>query len=272
MPTPGGVEEAAVERFVSAARSACPGLTLDEAAFRRHLTRIDPPASAPAADLALAFAALSGDPTAVAQVDRMLTELEEVLRRRRFAPEIVEEVLASVRAKLFLPRSDEGAGSLEEYRGSGELRGWLRVVVTRAALRMVRTTQRRRETSDDAIAEMLDDRRLEDQFVKGRYREVFRSAVERAFGQLTARQRAVLRQNVLDGISVEALASLYGVHRVTVSKWLGAARATLAEHVVTELRGQLHAETTEIRQLYAIVESQLDLSLSRILGSDPQSA
>lgn len=65
-------------------------------------------------------------------------------------------------------------------------------------------------------------------------------AIEDAAAELAPRDRALLRLHLVERASIDDIAALYRVHRATVARWIQSARE--------------------------IVESELTLSLSRVLG------
>jgi RNA polymerase sigma-70 factor (ECF subfamily) len=83
---------------------------------------------------------------------------------------------------------------------------------------------------------------------------------------LPARDRNVLRLVYGEGLSVEQVAVLYQVHRVSVSRWLGATRRELLEQTRARLRERLRLDDAEMASLTRLCLSQIDVSLDRILS------
>jgi predicted DNA-binding protein (UPF0251 family) len=63
--------------------------------------------------------------------------------------------------------------------------------------------------------------------MKRLYREAFRRAFHEALDMPEVRERNILRQHVLDGMTFEQMGRLYGVHRATVCRWMSAVHQKL---------------------------------------------
>jgi predicted DNA-binding protein (UPF0251 family) len=73
--------------------------------------------------------------------------------------------------------------------------------------------------------------------LKNRYQAEFKRAVEDAIATLGAEQRRALRLHYHDGLSIDRIHALLGVHRATAARWIRAA----ADAVRDETRRLLHA-------------------------------
>lgn len=71
---------------------------------------------------------------------------------------------------------------------------------------------------------------------------------------------------MVEGIEVEAIATMYGVHRTTVTRWIGACRDRLLVETRRFLRDDFGLAIAEIDSLAGLVRSQLHLSLAQLLG------
>ena len=101
-----------------------------------------------------------------------------------------------------------------------------------------------------------------------RYREDFKAAFEEAFASLDAKSRNLLRQSLLDNLSIDQLGAIYRVHRATAARWLASARDQVLEETRSVLRRRLQIDEREFMSLMNLVRSQLDLSLARLLEDD----
>ena len=97
--------------------------------------------------------------------------------------------------------------------------------------------------------------------MKETYRREFNASLERALDSLTARQRNLLRQQYIDGLSIDELGRLYGVHRATAARWAQAARLALIDATRQILDERLALTDSEFRSLVRLVISQLELRL-----------
>ena len=63
--------------------------------------------------------------------------------------------------------------------------------------------------------------------MKELYRDAFKVAFGEAIGGLDARDKNVLRQHFVDGLTVDDLGKVYGVHRATAARWVQKAQGEL---------------------------------------------
>jgi RNA polymerase sigma-70 factor (ECF subfamily) len=64
---------------------------------------------------------------------------------------------------------------------------------------------------------------------------------------------------------VEQIGRMEGTHKSTVSRWLARAREALFDEVRKRLKERLKVSASELDSLLGVLQSQLDLSLVRIL-------
>ena len=102
--------------------------------------------------------------------------------------------------------------------------------------------------------------------LKDRCRGDLRAAFAVALGELEPRERTLLRQHYLDGLGIDALAPLHRVHRATCARWIEAAREKILRRVKSHLRDALDLPPSDLDSAIVLVQSQLDLSLSRHLA------
>jgi RNA polymerase sigma-70 factor (ECF subfamily) len=176
----------------------------------------------------------------------------------------VDEVTQALRVDLLIGEPPR----IADYAGTGALVAWLRVTATRRALRLLRTTKR--ETPlDEVLLDQLpaagtDATRL---YLRARYTSELKQAVADAFAELEVRQRNLLRQHILDHLTIDDLAQLYRVHRVTCSRWLADARTELGRSTRRRLSRALSLDLGELDTLLRFLDSDIELSVSRLLGA-----
>jgi RNA polymerase sigma-70 factor (ECF subfamily) len=222
-----------------------------------------------AADLYLAAACIAGDAAAIARLDASLPAVvRPALARLGVPASDDDEIVQRVRVAL-LVRGDDGACGLAGYSGRGELRAYLRAVAVRIALRRLE-----RETAPPAadsrelltwLPDTADSPELA--VVKQRCRDELRAAFAAALDGLVPRERTVLRQHYVDGLTVDVLARLHRAHRSTCARWIEAARVKVLRGVRAHLRTRLALDDDDLEGAIALVRSQLDLSLARHLAS-----
>lgn len=215
-------------------------------------------------ELFLTFACGQGDPRALAVFERAYVRplVGERLGRIRLAAHEVEEVRQKLREDLLV---DLGTGCrILQYSGRGDLNGFVRVSAMRIALKLV---QKRDHASndDDALDRISLERDPELAFVKDAYRPAFSAAFRAAIEGLEGRERLLLRQQVVDGLSIDALGTLYGVHRSTVARWLVTVRENLLAATRAAFAAKMAVQPHELESLFGLLHSRLDLSLRNVL-------
>ncbi|MBI5549203.1 MAG: sigma-70 family RNA polymerase sigma factor [Deltaproteobacteria bacterium] len=252
------------------ARLAWPDLACDEAEFGRYLSEripADPFAleRLRAADLLLAFACVRGDARALkAFEDQYLCELPRYLCRLRPSAQLLDEVRARLREKLF-DRDASGVCGLTEYSGQGPLGAWVRVTAVRVALDLRRANQaelkRRAPTTDDT--RIAAD--AEHELIRHQQRTSFERAFEAALASLPNDQKRVLRLHFLDALGLEQIGELFKVNRSTIVRWIAQARSALSEETYRFLVVEERLRASEADELLALLPSRLELSLRRLL-------
>lgn len=255
------------------ARSAWPALRVAEddlLAFVAERTAPDTSAaSLHAADLCLAFGCASGDAGAIAVLDReYLPRLDGLLRRARIVGLDVGDLRQLVRVRLLV---SDGAGppAIARYGGRAPLTRWLRVVAARLVADAARTERARGRTQAIEDADAAADPGLDPEMAltKASIRRAFTTALSEALGELTVRQRNLLRHQMVHGLTLDAIAGLYGIHRATVARHLDEARHALVDRTRGRLMTSLTLGRAEAESALRLVMSSLDVTLRRVLGT-----
>jgi len=257
---------------LAAARARWPEVKLDPARYVAHLVdhlgEGDPEQALDQLcleDLYLACACLASDPRALAAFNaEMLSVVDPALRRLRLEQAAVDEVKLALSEEVLVGVSGR-APLIGTYRGAGPLRSWLRIIAVRLAGRIVARTEKERPLEEEALEAISSGADPELDFLKRTYREHFRVAFTQALGTLSARQRNLLRQHHLDGLSVDKLAVLYGVHRATAARWVAQAREFLFEHTRAALQEQLRVSEAELDSIMRLIASRLSVTIPRFL-------
>jgi RNA polymerase sigma-70 factor (ECF subfamily) len=247
------------------ARAAWPAIDVAHERFAEFL-RARPGESLHLGDLYLACACADGNPQALAAFDaHLLKPLGGVLRASGSSPDNVEEVLQRLRVEILL-RDGERAPGIEGYRGRSALGAWLRVVGVREAARVEKRARREILGDDDALWVDIVSSDPELSYLKDVYRNAVVLALRAALDALDADELRLLRQNLVEGLSIDDIAARAGVHRATAARWLERARANVADGIRDELARRLRITTDEIDQLLQLVRSRLDVSVRGVLG------
>jgi RNA polymerase sigma-70 factor (ECF subfamily) len=269
--------DAALVRLWDTARAAWPGLVVDAPRFVRHLAERVPPgadlvktvAEVHAADLYLACACTHEVVGALRRFDEHHAEsVSRALRRVDPSAAFADDVRQQVRQKLFM--SEDGAAPrIAAYSGRGPLASWLGVIAHRAALNLVRSQNAHARASEGAET-LLASGNPELDVLRQRGQTELREAFQAAIAELSAHERMILLLCFVKGLSHEKIALFYNVHQTTITRQVGAARRALQEKIATYYRERLKLSASELDAVTHLMGSQLDLSLARWLGEEPE--
>jgi RNA polymerase sigma-70 factor (ECF subfamily) len=221
-------------------------------------------------DLYLAAACATGDPAALAALERgPLAEVGAFVAHIDRSPAFADEVRQLLRERLLVPAPGAPGKppKISEYAGRGPLGAWLRVAAVRAALNARRGTREKRRAAEveaRALRSPIPDPELD--YLAARYGRELTSAFEATLAALPIDQRNVLRLHYLDGLGIDAIADLYRVHRSTAARWLERARRQVLEHTRRSLAERLALSSTELDSLIGLARSRLEITLSRVLA------
>lgn len=158
---------------------------------------------------------------------------------------------------------------IARYTGKGDLRGWLRVVLSRLVVDVLRRAAAgplERPADPDDLLHVADAHDPELGLLHAQYREPVRAALERAFARLSPRERNLLRLRLLEGWNHDQLGARFGVHRTSAARWIVQAQQALFEATRAELHAELGVAQREFESLARAVQSRLHLSVQRILS------
>jgi RNA polymerase sigma-70 factor (ECF subfamily) len=220
------------------------------------------------ADRALAAACLAGEPAALRRFDaEVLGPAVDSVRGIDPTPAFVDEIRQRVRAHLLV---GEGRPRLADYAGRGPLAGWVAVAAVRSALMLRRSTARRREVGDDdwagALA-LVATGNPELELQKREHAAAFTAALREAAAALEPRLRAVLAMHFTEDLSIDQIGAVYAVHRATAARWVQRARDELIAATRAILIARLGLTPSEIARVGALVQSQVDVSLSQLFAA-----
>jgi RNA polymerase sigma-70 factor (ECF subfamily) len=253
------------------ARARWPALALEAETFDRHVqevTRADEGAPEHLADLFLACACAHGVPGAVEELERAYgTTLARAAAKVHRDPEFVADLLQAVRVHLLIPHGD-GRPRIAEYAGRAPLARWLHVATTRLALTARRKkSEHPHEELTSGLEAVTYAAAPEIASVRARYADALGDSIRRSIARLSTRDRTLLRLHLADGMSIDRLATVYGVGRSTAARWLAAARIKLGEETRQDFCGRLHVTPSEFDSIAEALKSELDVSLIAHLGA-----
>jgi RNA polymerase sigma-70 factor, ECF subfamily len=247
------------------AAAAWPGVEVDQDELEREIAARGGDASAD--EIYVALACARGDRRAIEAFERRyFAPIAAALARLSLGADDVAEVEQLLRRRLFV-----GVGGappkILAYAGMGRLEGLIRVAAVRAGLSIVR--EQRRDVADgdwlEGVQASTDDPRLA--HLKSRHREEFKRAFEEAIAELDDRDRSVLKLHVLERLAIDDIGAVYAVHRATAARWVAGARERLGKSVRRRLIARWELGGAELAGVASLIESQLTLSLDRLLAS-----
>jgi RNA polymerase sigma-70 factor (ECF subfamily) len=258
-----------LDELMRSARLAWPTVDLSPEQFFSHLAR-HLPGGVPVAtalaqmhtgDLYLACACAHGNSNAVLVFEQhCLNGLENALSRYSGFSDLVAEVKQRVRVRALV--GDSSPPRIESFSGRGDLRSWVRVMAIREAIGFVRGLRDEPPVDDDALLHAFvtpGDAELEK--VKARYATEFKQAFSMALCGLSAHDQTLLRQHVIDGLSIDHLGALYHVHRATAARNLQRARRKVLVATRERMASRLELKSSELDSILRLIRSRLDVTL-----------
>lgn len=270
-----GLEER-LQTLLASAAAAWPEIALTPPEFLSFLAQKLPAdgSGAPldtlqSEELYLVCGCLRGDGRALAAFEQSyLSQLDRALASMQLGARL-QDVKQRVRQLLFVARPG-ASPKLASYSGRGRLGAWLRVVAVREAIDLIDRERGEVGCSPESAAALpVADDDPELGYMKRTYRAAFKEALEQALRSLPARAQNLLRQQIIDGLTVTELGALYQVHHATAARWLIDARKELARRTRRELKTRLRLTASECESILRLAASHLDVSISRLLRRAP---
>lgn len=261
-----------LEQFLIRARSERGELQFSPVDFCRYLGKLgSAEAELPtylnrlvAGDLLLTHRVLEQDSEALSLLERQY--LLPIARRSK-SPTPADEFLQDLRVHL-LATGGNGAVRLRQYRGTGALRAWLKMIATRLD---IDRSRRRRAKPDAARSEEIDAERLigeldpEAAFLKERYVGIFNEALERSISLLSASDAAILKLSYVEGVNAADVGRIFGLSGRTIQRRLLSIREELMSKTRERVSAELQLDTSEVDSVLDLVKSQLHVTLARVL-------
>jgi RNA polymerase sigma-70 factor (ECF subfamily) len=267
-----------VDAIIDKGRAAYPQVTVETAAVaplvQQRLQGEDHPERLIGEEIFLACACALGDSSAIAAFERAyFGVIPAALSRLALGRDEIAEIEQVLRVRLFVtdPDSAEGETAMPRivaYAGQGQLGGLLRVAAVRAGLNMLRDRGRLDQGDEDGLEQVpiaADNPELVK--LKAQHRAAFKAAFEEAVGSLEPRERSLLDLSIVKRLGIDRIGAIYGVHRATAARWVTAARDNLSRAVHRILAARLGTQGSDVDNLLPLVESQIELSLERLLKS-----
>lgn len=217
-----------------------------------------------APDLYLACACAQGDSKAIGCFEETIFQpvFGIVTKRLNIDPARFEEVKQATHNKLFVADPGE-TPKIASYSGQGKLFRWVEVVFTRAAMKMIVRKDAKEVQLEDQVMQQLntDPNNPELHFLKTTYKGHFKAAFAESMEALSAKERNTLRYFYVDGLNIDKIGAIHGVHRATVARWLNQIRDKLFRDTRKRLTQRMQITDDEVESVLGLIQSQLELSM-----------
>ncbi len=249
-------------------RAAIPGVSINDAGLRSHATSMQPHPEY-LVDFCFAYAAMTGDPRACRELEMVhKARVNAAMGRAGLSEADLADATQTLWTKLLTANDPGRAPRLARYAGHGPLAGWLRVCAAREAVN-ARRQHRRFEPLRDMTAEFVSTSfDLEAALARAEAAPLVRTALNDVLGQLPAKFQNLLRHRFIDRLSSEELASMYGVHRATVDRWIVRVRESVLAATRRAVQAQLDLRPDSARSLVDAIVADLEMSFSVLACDD----
>lgn len=254
---------------VASAEAAWPGVRIPSESFVAHLAAHASADTGSLADLRLSDLYLAcacglGNAAALAAFEQAyFGDIDAAVVRVTGSKAIRDDVAQALRSTLFAPRPGKSP-QIAVYAGRGDLRNWTRAAMVRVTLNLV-TRKPREKPAESELLSAIPSSNADPEIahMKEVYQAEFRQAFAAAVEALGSRERNLLRHSFVDGLSIDEVGALFGVHRATAARWVASARTKLMADLRRNLMQKLHVDGTEFASIMRLIKSQLNVSLAR---------
>lgn len=218
-------------------------------------------------DLRTAFLCLQNPDLGATLIEHHIAPLGAQLARMGLAADQIDEVRQRLRCEVLLGTVTRPA-LIGAYQGRGALTAFLRAVATRIGFRVLRehrASANRRPAELTALGQAIASAEPR----KQAFADELNRGLRIALAALPARDRTLLRQSFIDGLSIDRLAVLHHVHRATAARWIQHARDALRTAVFAHVARALDVPSGELDSVVRWVHSQLEMSLHRLASAGP---
>lgn len=222
-------------------------------------------------DLLLVCACAKGVRAAEDAMHELFGEELELAHRRIRPPITLPQARHLVMSRL-LAKPEGGAARIALYRGDSDFGAWVRNAINRALLE---AASNGRMTEEGALEDVILKREAaspivaldpELQRVKRNYMAGLRLALMHTLASLDARERAMLRNAIVDGLDRASLGLMYGVSAEEIHIALVGAKEKLEYRVRNALVERMRISDRDHASLARFVSAQLEASLAKALG------
>ena len=271
--------ESTLRQMYEAGRTAWPTVPLDAEMFAAHVADrvsarsdlLDEILTLHAGDLFLACACSRGIPAALAEFERVhLARIPGMVSRIDSSRAFADDVGQAIRER-FLVSTRGQPSRIADYSGRGALSNWVRAIAVRTALHFRREQRTGGPLDSDAAMQFRGATDPELDYLKLRYRNEYEEALRAALASLDDREAVLLKLHYVDGLNIDQIGVVYGVHRSTIARWRSAIRRKILVSTREQLERRLSLTDSEFDSIVALVRSQLAFSLRSALRRPAES-
>jgi RNA polymerase sigma-70 factor (ECF subfamily) len=225
-------------------------------------------------DLYLATACARGVAAAIDCFERRYGEEIARSARRFERPGLAaDDLVQLLRTKLFTGDAAAPGGEqrprIASYTGQGFLQNWVRVTATRTFIDCCRGLGDAPEVPirDELTAGLTEpgaDPEL--QLLKREHLAHFKAAFAEAVALLDASHRIVLKQHLVERLTIDQIGGLYHLHRASAARRIAKAREALLAATRVALARRLGVPAERLGSVLELVASRLEASVERLLG------
>lgn len=269
--------DAVLTEMLASARARWPSVRVDDKAFVAYVAVRAAPrmwvedalTEMATDDLYLACACVLGDSAAFRELDRnYLPRVANRLSQSGFDTEVVSDVIQDLRIRLLMRRADEQP-RLTKYGGKGKLVAWLSVLARRDALAQRDRRPADRELEEELTSKLPSGIEFDSELatIRCESQELFARGFAAAMAALPARDRRMLRDSALRGISHGELAARFGVDRTTILRRIRRAQSALRANLRRFMLEQGELSLPEYESLLRVLsETPTELAIDNALG------
>lgn len=243
--------------------------------FRHALSHLEPSAARATAeamhveDLFLAYCCSQAIPNSLEKFEGQYSgELAAALAKLKTrAP--ADEARQLVWRKLFVTEPGKRLKILD-YSGKGALRSWYRVALVRTLLDELRRegAHTRAVQGQAALGVPTPPADPETEYLRRLYQAEFQVAFEASVRALSAEDRNVLRAYYAENMTVDQIATAFGIHRATAARRVTRARDGLLAATRKRLQAELKISDRELDSVMRLIQSQLHASVARLFDEE----
>lgn len=184
------------------------------------------------------------------------------------------ELAESVCGELFLPRLPDGPATdnkIATYNGKCSLQGWLKVVVSHAAVDAIRRKKPLIQLDGDSreqqtiavtqpksgqFAIHLDDTK---------HVHAVEQALQKSLKELPPKEKLLLDYYYYHGLSLKEIGVYFSVHEATISRWLDAIRKKIKKSVEKTLKAELGLKQAQLNELWTMAVEKVNIELKELI-------